>query len=274
MYSHPPNEFPQSLAKAYLITSRLSEEFGVPKGAMDLNASDLVWQCAGDRLFRCECPYPHPVPETGKNIARGLVYAPRNSRQQSKANSNNVIIITKTEEEQLTEISRNREIQLTKLVQERLIIIDRTQIARDNIRRNHFKNLNSQQNTIIVVVTQIVDARDRSNKNIRYMTHQIQANNQAQDTRFVMVQQDQRMTINGASSTGTASLPRGTGTSTSPSFGTYDPNAAPLVSNVTQILPANAQAPNFAGVKQFQDPAMIIEEGQKAFVNFVGVVGI
>ncbi|TGO48647.1 hypothetical protein BCON_0234g00110 [Botryotinia convoluta] len=221
-------------------------------------------------------PYPHPVPETDKNIARGLVYAPRDSRQQSKANSNNVIIITKTEEEQLTEISRNREIQLTKLVQERLIIIDRTQIARDNIRRNHFKNLNSQQSIIIIVVTQIVDARDRSNKNIRYMTHQIQADNQAQDTQFVMVQQNQRMTINGvngASSTGTASLPRGTGMSASPSFETYDPNATPLVSNVTKILPVNAQAPNFAGVKLFQDPAMIIEEGQKAFVNFVSAMG-
>ncbi|KAF7901983.1 uncharacterized protein EAF01_007281 [Botrytis porri] len=218
-------------------------------------------------------PYPHQVPETDKNIARGLVHAPRNSRQQSKANSNNVIIITKTEEEQLTEISRNREIQLTKLVQERLIIIDRTQIARDNIRRNHFKSLNSQQNIIIIVVTQIVDARDRSNKSIRYMTHQIQADNEAQDTQFVVVQQDQRMTINGASATGTASLPRGTGTSASPLFETYDPNAIPLISNVTQILPMNAQAPNFAGVKQFQDPAVIIEEGQKAFVNFVSAMG-
>lgn len=42
MCSHPPNEFPQSLAKAYLITSELSEESDVPEGAMDLNASDLV----------------------------------------------------------------------------------------------------------------------------------------------------------------------------------------------------------------------------------------
>lgn len=88
-------------------------------------------------------PYPHPVPETAENIERGLVYNPRSSGH--RANSNNVIIITKTKEEQLTEVSRGREIQLTKLVQERLVIIDQTQIARDNVRRNHFRNLNSQR---------------------------------------------------------------------------------------------------------------------------------
>lgn len=102
------------------------------------------------------------------------------------------------------------------------------------------------------------------------MTHQVQADNQAQDTQFVMVQQAQQMTINGASPTGTASLPQGTGISASSSIETYDPNAAPSVSNSTQILPVNAVTPSFAGVKQFQDPAIIIEANQKAFVNFVG----
>ncbi|RAL60053.1 hypothetical protein DID88_000679 [Monilinia fructigena] len=211
-------------------------------------------------------PYPHPVPETVDNVARGLVYAPRSGGQRA----NVVVTITKTEEEQLTEISRGREIQLTKLVQERLVIIDRTQTARDNIRKNHFRNLNSQQNTVIIVVTQIVDARDTSSKNIRYMTHQVQADNKAQDNQFVVVQQAQQMIINGPSLTGTASLPQGTDTSTS-FIATYDPNARPSVSNATQILPVNAAAPSFVGVKQFQDPAIIIEENQKALVDFVGV---
>ncbi|KAF7877639.1 hypothetical protein EAF04_001310 [Stromatinia cepivora] len=214
-------------------------------------------------------PYPRPVPETVENIERGLVYNPRSSGQ--RANSNGVITITKTKEEQLTEISRGREIQLTKLVQERLVIIDQTQIARDNVRRNHFRNLNSQRNIVIIVVTQIVDARDTSSKNIRYMTHQVQADNQARDTQFVMLHQAQQMTINGPSQTG--SLPQGTSFPASSSVETYDPNAAPSVSNGSQILPVNAAAPSFAGVKQFKDPAMIIEENQMAVVNFVSARG-
>ncbi|KAI9646116.1 hypothetical protein NHQ30_005556 [Ciborinia camelliae] len=209
--------------------------------------------------------YPS-VPETVENGARGLIFTPRRMGQRA----NGVITITKTKEEQLTEISRGREIQLTKLVQERLVIIDQTQIARDNIRKNHFRNLNSQQNTVIIIITQIIDARDNSSKNIRYMTHQVQADNQAKVTQFVMVQQAQQMTINGASPTGTSPLPQGTGISAaSSSIATYDPNAAPSISNLTQILPINAAAPSLAGVRQFQDPALIIEENQKAFVDFV-----
>lgn len=102
------------------------------------------------------------------------------------------------------------------------------------------------------------------------MTHQVQIDNKAKDTQFIMVQQAKRMTISGASPTGTASLSQGTGISASSVVATYDPNAAPTVSNSTQILPINAAAPNFAGVKQFQDPAMIIEENQDAFVDFGG----
>lgn len=101
------------------------------------------------------------------------------------------------------------------------------------------------------------------------MTHQVQADNKAQDNQFVVVQQAQKMVINGPSPTGTASLPQGTDISTSSFIATYDPNARLSVSNVTQILPVNAAAPSFAGVKQFQDPAIIIEENQKALVDFV-----
>ncbi|PQE30672.1 Cas1p-like protein [Rutstroemia sp. NJR-2017a WRK4] len=209
------------------------------------------------------------IPETTENLARGLVYTPRSLGRQGDS----VVTITQTQEEQLTEISRGREIQLTKLVQDRLVIIDRTNVARDNIRKNHFRNLNSQQNIIIIVVTQIVDARDSSNKAVRYMTHQVKADNGAKDHRFIMVQQAQQMTINGASATGTAALPAGTGVANAASFSIYDPNAAPSVSNATQILPAGLAAPSLAGVQQFQDPAIIIEENQSAFVSFVGAQG-
>ncbi|KAM3068763.1 hypothetical protein ACMFMG_010934 [Clarireedia jacksonii] len=214
-------------------------------------------------------PYPHPVPETTENLARGLVYPSRSLGR----GADGVVIITQTQEQQLTEISRGREMQLTQLVQDRLIIIDRTNTARDNVRRNHFRNLNSQQNTIIIVVTQIVDARNPSNKAVRYMTHQVKVDNQAKDTQFIIVQQAQQMTINGASATGTASLPGGTGVSNAAPFSIYNPNAPPSASNATQILPAGVAAPSLAGVQQFQDPAIIIEENQNAFVSFVGAQG-
>lgn len=102
------------------------------------------------------------------------------------------------------------------------------------------------------------------------MTRQVKVDNNAKDSQFIMVQQAQQMTINeaGATATGTAALPVGTGVSNA-AFPVYDPNAAPSDNNATQILPAGLSAPSFDGVKQFDDPAIIIEEDQAVFVDFV-----
>ncbi|QSZ34761.1 hypothetical protein DSL72_007619 [Monilinia vaccinii-corymbosi] len=79
-----------------------------------MNFNTIVSLALSHTTLSIASPYPHPVPETVQNVARGFVYTPRNVGQQV----NGVVTITKTKEEQLAEMLRGQEIQLTKLVQE------------------------------------------------------------------------------------------------------------------------------------------------------------
>lgn len=119
-------------------------------------------------------------------------------------------------------------------------------------------------------MTQIIDSRDSSNKNTRYMTHQVQSNEGIAEQQMVVLSDAQTMTV--GENAGTAvqqfASPTGTG-SVSPNIATYDPNAAPSVSNSTQILPSGVSAPKFDNTQVDQDPAIIIQENQAVFVEFV-----
>ena len=190
----------------------------------------------------------------------------------------------------MTVVERGQELQLTELVEKKLVIIDQTKENKDNIRKNHFKNVNNnvvrafasqlsyaqvseltgEQNTVVIIVTQIIDNRDSSNVNTRYMTHQVQSNEGAAEQQMVVVSDAQVMTISGSSSATQvqAAAPSGTG-SVSPNVLTYDPNATPSVSNSSMILPAGASAPTFNNTQVDQDPASIIEPNQAMFVQFV-----
>jgi hypothetical protein len=132
-------------------------------------------------------------------------------------------------------------------------------------------SLHHNKNTIVIVVTQIVDIRDSSNINTRYMTHQVQSNELIEEQQILVVSEAVAMTIGG--NVGTAvqqfASPTGTG-SVSQNIATYDPNAAPSVSNATMILPAGVSAPSFDNTQVNQDPAIIIQENQAVFVQFVG----
>jgi hypothetical protein len=101
------------------------------------------------------------------------------------------------------------------------------------------------------------------------MTHQVQSNEEIAEQQIIVVSDSQTMTV--GSDVGTAvqqfASPTGTG-SVSSDIATYDPNAAPSVSNSTQILPSGASAPSFDGTQVDQDPAIIIEENQAVFVEF------
>ena len=101
------------------------------------------------------------------------------------------------------------------------------------------------------------------------MTRQVRADNNAQQDVFVIVSEIQQMTIgNEPSSVGTAAPSIGTNVA-QPNFGTYNAGSAPSASNQTQILPAGSSAPNFDNTEVDQDPAIIIEENQAVFVDFV-----
>ncbi|KAG0652089.1 hypothetical protein D0Z07_1386 [Hyphodiscus hymeniophilus] len=206
-------------------------------------------------------------------VERGLVWMPRSleARKKNSNNNDDIITITQLEETQLTVVQRGQEVQLTEIVEDKLVIIDQTKKNKDNIRKNHYKNRNSNVNTVVIVVTTIIDERDQSNVRTRYMTHQVQSNEEIIEQQIVIVSEAVAMTIGGSGSTGTAvqpASPTGTG-SIAPVIMTYDPSAAPSVSNCTMILPAGVSAPSFDNTQVDQDPAIIIEENQAVFVEFV-----
>jgi hypothetical protein len=220
---------------------------------------------------------------------RGLPWIPRGvkSRRNRSRNSKNVITITELEETELTISQKDSDIQLTELIETKLVILDQTRRNKDNIRKNHFRNSNRNvvsalesksvpkseltwvQNTVIIVVTEIIDARDSSNQNTRYLTHQVQSNEEIEEQELIVVGESVAITIDGrVGSRVRRASPTGTG-SVAPSIATYNPNAAPNVDNNSLLLPSGVPAPNFGNCQVGQDPAIIIQENQAVFVEFV-----
>lgn len=155
------------------------------------------------------------------------------------------------------------------------------------------------QNTVVVVVTAIIDQRDSNNKNTRYMSRKIHSNVQSREQVTIVIQESTPIIIDGGSGNGKSngkSNDNGkgkgkgqgqsgsaspTGVSAAQSTGavqaqvnstvaTVDPNSMSTISNSndTMLLPAGIPVPNFGGMQVIQDPAIIIEQNQKAFVSF------
>jgi hypothetical protein len=76
---------------------------------------------------------------------RRMVWTPRSLERKdesgSKHNKDSIAIIDTTVVE-LTEASRNSEIELTVLVQEKIKIEEQKKTAKDNVRKNHYRNKN------------------------------------------------------------------------------------------------------------------------------------
>jgi len=215
-------------------------------------------------------PHPQVVPEvvgrdTPNMAERGLVWVPR-ALQERKNNQNSDITITDTEITQLTEIQQGSETQLTVAVEKQVVIKKGTKNAKDNVRKNHFAAINTQVNTIVVVVTQIIDQRDSNNVNTRYMTHQVKANNaNAVEEIQIMVTEAQAITIGAqqvAQATGINAQLQASAASANAvaAMATADPNAPFAASNATMLLPSGASAPTMDNVSA--DPANIVEEEQ------------
>lgn len=80
---------------------------------------------------------PHPN-------ERRLVWIPRSSERKDGGGKNNdKITIIDTTEVKLSEASRNSEVEFTLLVEEKIKIEDQKKKAKDNVRKNHFRNKNS-----------------------------------------------------------------------------------------------------------------------------------
>jgi hypothetical protein len=157
--------------------------------------------------------------------------------------------------------------QFAQLVQAELALVSQVQSIKDNIRVNHFKSRFSSVNTVIVTVASVVDFRDSSSVNNRYLVSQLLADNGFPDKQVVvMVSEVETMTINAVSPTlgldgifasgaTAASAPTAT-----PIISGFDPNAPFGQLNQSLILPFGSLAPTMDLV--FVDPAAIIYPNQ------------
>lgn len=78
---------------------------------------------------------------------RRMVWTPRSLERKDESGSKNnnnkdAITIVDTTAIELTEKSRNSEVELTILVQEKIRIEDQKRTAKDNVRKNHYRNKN------------------------------------------------------------------------------------------------------------------------------------
>lgn len=231
-------------------------------------------------------PAPASAERDATPVEKGLKY-------RTRAQKRNPLIIQQTVVEQPITIIQNQNLGLISqlaavaeqefaaLVQSQVALVTQLEEIKNNIRVNHFRakfntvvsvplppdnpsTPNISQNTVIVTVTNVIDARDPANVNKRYLLNQLLADNGVPDKQLlVMITQAQAMTI-GASPTIDLSGILGTAASASavstPTAGAvvagFDPNAPFASLNGSLILPYNTSAPSNALV--FEDPANII----------------
>jgi len=190
--------------------------------------------------------------------ARGLTYMPRANKNKNN-NKNNVDIVDTTFE-QITEVQQGNEVQLTTLVEKKITEQSQKRTAKDNIRKNHFAAKNKNQNTVITVVTEIIDAR-QNEQVTRIMTHQVKADNGAAQDVQVQVTEIKKLTITANEATKAS---QNSAAQASASAGVQiqqvAQNAPFLASNATIMLPPGSAAPAASQVEA--DPAAILEEEQ------------
>jgi len=221
---------------------------------------------------------PRPIDDASP-AARGLVWEPKAVKNRLQKKNVNVNIfdesffdsedfsieIVDTTIVELNEDSRKSENDLTILVQAQIDISNgynnELQNFRDNVRKNHYRNRNSDSNTVVVVVTEIIDIREESNRNTRYVTRHVTANNNRNSFTSVIVQEVVAISIDAefSSSFFAGYAPTGTA-SAGASMQTVSSSAPYLNSNDSQLLPPQQSFPNFA--EQQSDPAAIVEVDQ------------
>ncbi|OBT87570.1 hypothetical protein VE02_04139 [Pseudogymnoascus sp. 03VT05] len=197
------------------------------------------------------------------------------NNQNNRNDVNNVIISTTVI--QLSDTQRQQEASLIVIVQEQV----RQRSGRnfelrqqkDRIRQNHYRNKNQNANTVIVIVTEVVDSRT-ANRQSRFMSRQVRAdNNQPSDVTVIVA--DSAITLlagdnnqrQGGAARPTAVVAEGAAAASAAALAaiqTVDPNAPFLQTNRTVMAPAGQAFPSFAGVEL--DPARIVEEGAQGVV--------
>ncbi|KFY31238.1 hypothetical protein V493_01293 [Pseudogymnoascus sp. VKM F-4281 (FW-2241)] len=200
----------------------------------------------------------------------------RNNRNDRNRDDDNNIVITTVI--QLSDRQRQQEAALILIVQDEV----RRRSGRnyelrdqkDRIRQNHYRNRNQNANTVIVVVTEVVDNRNNDRRS-RYMSRRIRADN-GQSSDVTVIVADSAITIVADSNRRrqeagiaqpTAVVDTAAASASAAALAaiqTVDPNAPFLQTNRTVMAPAGQAFPSYAGVEL--DPARIVEEGAQGVV--------
>lgn len=117
------------------------------------------------------------VPTSVERDAAGILH------RREEHNKRDVIIQQTVIEPQVIVVNQNlgalnalalqAEQEFAALIQSQLTLINTVETIKNNIRVNHFKTRWNTVNTVIVTVTNVVDARDPANVNNRYMVNQV-----------------------------------------------------------------------------------------------------
>lgn len=192
------------------------------------------------------------IRDLGHLPARGLTFLPKRAK-------NNNVQVTDTTFEQITEVQRGNEVELVTLVKQKLSEQSQKINAKDNIRRNHFASKNKNANTILTVVTEVIDAR--ANAQItRIMTHQIIVDNKSQENIEVQVQEIKQIKIVVPKATKASKTAAEASASATVQIPQVAQGAPFLASNATVMLPIGASKPVSNQIET--DPAAILEEDQ------------
>jgi hypothetical protein len=137
------------------------------------------------------------------------------------------------------------------------------------------------QNTIILIVQQVSDNRG-GNQNNRYITRQIQSNFDVKEQIVIIIQDQNTVSVGGSNTpslTGSSSAAQSTGSANASSANASSANIGTYQSGLSQfggytpnidLLPAEVNSlPSFNFGAQGVDPAIIIQENQAVFVEFV-----
>ncbi|KAE8441233.1 hypothetical protein EG329_005597 [Mollisiaceae sp. DMI_Dod_QoI] len=221
------------------------------------------------------------------HAARGVNWSPRailprrnnfgNSRDLFSGNYQANVQIT---EEQVTilQISNSaaleqevlqQEIALSQAIQLQILAQQELQFAIDNIRTNTFNNLNSNVNTVLVIVTQVVDNRQSGISNNRYLVRQLQSNPSIEEQIFVQITEQASMTIANDIPSNVFASAQASGTGfAAPNLGSYTPGGnISLQAQGLNLLPQGVAVPSFGNAQSFNDPALIIQPNVQAFVQ-------
>jgi len=169
-----------------------------------------------------------------------------------------------------------QEIALSQAIQLQILAQQELQFAIDNIRINTFNNLNSNVNTVLVIVTEVVDNRNSGNNNNnnngnnnRYLVRQLQSNSAIQEQVFVQINEQATMTIANDVPSAVFNSAQASGTGfAAPNQGSYTPGGnISLQAQGLNLLPQGVSVPSFGNAQNFNDPALIIQPNVQAFVQ-------